>query len=73
MVPVRHQIKQNLIKAVKCDTISLVTNLPDMSTVKSLITSNKMNSKAKFNVAARLGQEAANNLKKLKQPEFELC
>ncbi len=32
-----------------------------------------MNSKAKFNVAARLGQEAANNLKKLKQPEFELC
>jgi hypothetical protein len=70
--PDRHRIKVELIKASKCDNIHLVTNLPSMNNVKSLITSNKMDNKSKYNAAFRVSQEIANNIAQCKQPEFEL-
>lgn len=70
MVPDRHKIT-NELKQVENPRVNMIKSIPDFNDVASLITSKKMDQKAKYSAAFRLGQEIANSLKSMKQQDFE--
>ena len=71
MVPRRHRFNLELELVCAGTKNTLVTSIPDLNSVESLITSNKMNPKTKYNAAFRIAQEIANKTKLLKQVEFK--
>ena len=70
MVPKRHQINLEP-EFVDFREINLVSSIPDLNNVKSMITTKSMTQTAKYNAAFRIAQELCNSLKYLHQTNFE--
>ena len=70
MVAQRHRIDLELEPVINISQ-TLITSLPNLNSVASLVTSNNMNPKSKYNAAFRIAQEIANKAKTLKQTEFQ--
>lgn len=72
MVPNKHRLNPTIVQAPStCQ--SLVTEINNLNSVESLITSDNMNQKTKYNIAFRLAQELCNSLKYLKQDDYKQC
>jgi hypothetical protein len=69
MVPDRHNNKLDLV-AVQDQTVNLISSVPNMNDVRSMIKPN-MTEKAKYSAAFRIAQELVNNMKRMKQIDFE--
>ena len=70
MVAHRHKINIEL-EISSSSSNTLITSIPNLNSVASLVTSNNMNTKNKYNAAFRIAQEIANKAKSLKQNEFK--
>ena len=71
MVALQHRINQNRDSVNDDEGINLVTCIPNLNSINSLVTIKNMSQTAKYNAAFRIGQEISNTLKTLKQNEFE--
>jgi hypothetical protein len=71
MVPDTHKINLSLIE-VEDRVINLVSSVPDLTSIRSLVTSKNMTQKSKWDAAWRISQEFANCLKYKKQKDFEI-
>jgi hypothetical protein len=71
MVPDTHKINLLRLEVPERD-INLVSSVPDLTSIRSLVTSKNMTQKSKWDAAWRISQEFANCLKYKKQKDFEL-
>ena len=71
MVYFRHKINLTRIQAQESE-LNLVTTIPNLDNIRSIVTGKNMTQIAKYNASFRIAQEFANWLKIKKQKDFEI-
>lgn len=69
MVPNKHRIFPTIIQMDETN-INLITDIANINSVDSQLSSKNMNQKQKYEASFRIAQELSNLMKKLKHPLF---